>query len=153
MPEWLEATWTWLVDHRGPIFLWLTILSVVTVVAAVVAMPLLIGRLPVDYFIDRPAEPSRRHPLWHGALWLVKNVVGLSLLLIGVALLLLPGQGLLMMLVGLMLMDFPGKRRLERAVARRPARWKALNWRRSKSGKPEFVSEAAEFSDVTSSAE
>ena len=138
MPEWLETIWSWLVQHRGAIFLWLTIGSIATVVAAVFAMPLMIGRLSVDYFTDRPLPGPSRHSIWHALLWVVKNLFGVILVAIGLALLVLPGQGLLMMLVGLMLMDFPGKRRLERAVVRRPALWKALNWMRRRRGKPEF---------------
>ena len=39
-------------------------------------------------------------------------------MLVGVAMLALPGQGLLTMLVGIMLMNFPGKFRLEQALIR-----------------------------------
>ena len=67
--------------------------------------------------------------------WLaLKNLLGLLLMVMGVAMLVLPGQGILSILIGLSLMNFPGKYRLERYIAgRRPIR-KSLNWIRARAG-------------------
>lgn len=67
---------------------------------------------------------------------LVKNLLGLVILLMGIAMLFLPGQGLLTMLIGILMLDFPGKFRCERwFVSRRPV-LRSINWLRRKSGKP-----------------
>jgi len=89
--------------------------------------------LPEDYFeVDRP-------PL---TVWTVarlgRNVAGLALVAVGVVLSIpgVPGQGLLTILVGLFLVDFPRRRRLERALARRPGVLLALNRLRFRFGRP-----------------
>jgi hypothetical protein len=58
------------------------------------------------------------------------------LILAGVAMLVLPGQGILMILIGLMLMDIPGKRALERRLVQQPSVWQVMNWIRAKAHQP-----------------
>jgi hypothetical protein len=65
-----------------------------------------------------------------------KNLLGIVLILAGVAMLVLPGQGILMILIGLMLMDVPGKRALERRLVQQPSVWQAMNWIRAKAHQP-----------------
>ncbi len=60
------------------------------------------------------------------------------LVLAGIAMLVLPGQGVLTIVVGLVLMNFPGKYRLERWMATRRPIWKSLNWLRRKARRPEL---------------
>ena len=98
---------------------WLGAASVVMFVGALVLVPVVVVRLPADYFAPTKRDP-RRYPWRHPALrvgWLVgKNVVGVLLVLAGVAMLILPGQGILTILIGITLTDFPGKYRLERWI-------------------------------------
>jgi hypothetical protein len=70
-----------------------------------------------------------------------KNAVGILLVLIGIPLVPLPGQGLLTILAGLALVDFPGKRRLELRVVRQPGVLRAVNWLRSRAHRPPLVVE------------
>lgn len=126
-------------DYLPFLLFWGSVLSVATLVATVLAVPWVVARLPADYF-----SAPRRHPLreqqgfvaW--ALSLVKNILGGLLLLIGVVLLFMPGQGILMMLVGLLIMNFPGKYRLERILVAREGVFRALNWLRTKRSLPPF---------------
>ncbi|MFV8817021.1 PGPGW domain-containing protein [Haliea sp. E17] len=128
---------SWLEQHIPDIVLWVTLLSVLTLVGAIVAVPWVIGRLPVDYFTTQ-----ERQALYHQRgissllLGLLKNILGLALLLLGLLMLFTPGQGLLTMLLGVLLMNFPGKYHLERAVARRRGVMKALNWMRQRRNLP-----------------
>jgi len=120
----------------------LGLFSLVTFVGSLIAVPWLIGRMQPDYFLthwQRVDTRHRRHPALALAIWLGRNGVGLCLLVAGIAMLVLPGQGLLTMLIGLCLMDVPGKRRLLDRLASIPNIQKALNWVRRKQGKPEFV--------------
>jgi hypothetical protein len=50
----------------------------------------------------------------------LRNALGVVLVALGIAMLLLPGQGLLTVLVGLLLVDFPGKQKLIRRLLARP---------------------------------
>jgi hypothetical protein len=60
------------------------------------------------------------------------------LLVAGVAMLVLPGQGLLMVLLALSLVDLPKKRVLVRTIVQRPPVWRALSYFRERAGKPPF---------------
>ena len=115
--------------------------SAAAFVGGLVALPWLVARIPADYFVgDRPPPPvSRRtgkprHPASVWATRCLRNAAGLVLIAAGVAMLVLPGQGVLTILAGLMLTDLPGKRRLERAVVRRPLVLRGLNALRRRRG-------------------
>ena len=111
--------------------------SAVSVVAAIVFTPWAISLMSADYFMpdrirgrDSAGQPVRR---WTGLI--LKNMAGSVLVVLGVALLALPGQGLLTILAGLVLMNFPGKRSLELWMIRLPMVLRAANWLRQRSGK------------------
>jgi uncharacterized membrane protein YczE len=110
------------------IWLALGLLSVVAFVATAIAVPLWLGRIPKDYFL-REAEP--KSPL---GVRILKNLLGVVLVAIGIAMLVLPGQGLLTIALGLGLVDFPGRRRVELAVIGRPGVLKTINALRRKLG-------------------
>lgn len=109
-------------------------LSVVSLVLVIVLLPVVVVRLPADYFVAKRGD----HPVERRSLvWIVlRNVVGWVFVAAGLAMLVLPGQGLLTMLVGLLLVDFPGKRKLELKLVRRPRVLRFLNRMREKRGKP-----------------
>jgi hypothetical protein len=93
-------------------------------------MPHAIVRIPVDYF--RGHSPAPR-PL---AIRVGKNLLGLVLVLAGVAMLVLPGQGVLTLLIGVVLLEFPGKPWLLRRIAGQPRVLAALNTIRERRGVP-----------------
>jgi len=70
---------------------------------------------------------------------IVKIMVGLFLLICGLVMLFLPGQGLLTMLMGLSLIPFPGKKKLEKAIVARKSVRYSLNWIRMKANKKPFI--------------
>lgn len=118
----------------------IAVVSIVSFVASVVGVPLYLRRLPADYFSRREqflygleGQP-RRSLLWSVA----KNALGGLLVLAGLAMLILPGQGLLTLVVGLMTLDFPGKKRLVRRVLAYPPVFRAVNALRTRSGAPPF---------------
>lgn len=122
--------WIW-------IFSWMGVVSLLTFLFSLVLIPVLISRLPADYFIRRPVRDwPGRHPLVHLTLVLLKNFLGLILLVAGIGMLLLPGQGLLTMLMGILLLDFPGKRRVERRLIGLPGVLSSANWIRRRAGAP-----------------
>jgi hypothetical protein len=114
--------------------------SVVLFAASLVVVPWLVARLPADYFAHRHREhPPPAHPAWRLSVLVVKNLVGATLVLAGIAMLVLPGQGLLSILAGVMLMDFPGKYQLERRIVGNHTVLSALNWIRARAHKPPLV--------------
>jgi hypothetical protein len=64
-----------------------------------------------------------------------KNLLGAVLIVAGLLMLVVPGQGLLTIAVGLALTDFPGKFRLERWIVKRPSVWRTINWLRRRAGR------------------
>ena len=129
--------WTWIRGHATLLW-WLGALSIVMFVGTLVVLPLMVARLPADYF-TRDQYPTGGHapartPRLLGLVG--KNLLGLVLIVAGVAMLVLPGQGILMILIGLMLMDVPGKHALERRLVQQPSVWQAMNWIRAKAHQP-----------------
>ena len=124
-------------QEHSTIIWWASGISVLMFFGTLIAIPILLVRMPEDYFISKPVRdwPSR-HPAMHITLIALKNVIGFFLLLVGISMLILPGQGLLTMLVGITLLDFPGKRKFELwMINHRPLR-RAANWIRHKSHRP-----------------
>lgn len=131
MPEWVHA-------HQTEIW-WLGALSIVMFVGSLIVIPFLVVRIPTDYFMrGQPSSASRRirHPALKLLLLILKNVLGLTFVLAGTAMLVLPGQGVITILIGLSLLNFPGKRKLELRIIQQPAILRAINWMRAKSQHP-----------------
>ena len=68
-------------------------------------------------------------------LLLGKNILGCILIVMGLAMLVLPGQGLLTILIGTLLLDFPGKFKFERWLISRKPILRTSNWLRKKAHK------------------
>ena len=133
-----DALLNWIESHQA-LTLLLAGASVLTFIGSILALPVLVAAMPEDYFLDAKRHQSRLrrfHPLIYLALRILKNVVGWLLVLCGLLMLVLPGQGLLTILVGLVLSDFPGKFRLERRLAGTPRVMAAFNWLRRRAGRP-----------------
>ncbi len=123
-------------DHPG----WmtgLTTFSVVMLVASVFVVPAYLARMPADYFIRSASSVRREHSVW----WVLRNLFGGVLLLAGIAMLVLPGQGILTILFALEVMEFPGKHRIELAIVRRRPVLLAVNWLRKRADRPPLLTE------------
>jgi len=125
----------------GHVLLTLTLVSAIGFLGSLIAIPFILVRLPADYFDVRYPRSwmAHHHPVLRFIGHLLKNVLGAVLLLAGLAMLFLPGQGVLTMLIGVTLLDFPGKRRLERKLIGHPTVLQAINAMRQKFGKPPLV--------------
>ena len=121
---------------------WLLAISLFSFLATLIAVPIILVRIPQDYFSfpNRHRIPWRnRNRFWRLPLLLAKNLSGLIFILLGILMLVLPGQGLLTILIGLVLLDFPGKYRVERWVVNQPVVLRSINWVRLKAGKGELT--------------
>jgi hypothetical protein len=135
---WWHIAWHWAEDH-GSLLWWLFVVSLASLGLCASLLPVIVLRLPADYFASsRDRQPPPRTAIaW--LLWLGKNLLGVLFVLAGIAMLLLPGQGLLTILIGLMLINFPGKRALERRIVGRPSILKLLNGMRARRALPPLI--------------
>ena len=122
------------------LLLGLAVWFVTTVVTLAVAA-LIVVRLPPAYFAEDDAHHTAHVAPWRSARALAQNVFGFILVIVGLVMSIpgIPGQGLLTVLIGLMLLDFPGRRRLEKALARQPSILAAMNRIRARFGHPPLL--------------
>jgi len=129
----------WLNDHEA-FLAWMVAISITTLFLSILVTPFIVIRMGEDYFLDERQIPEEsfkgQHPILRLSALALKNLFGVLLVITGIALLALPGQGLLTIFMGLMLMNFPGKRSLELRIIRLPRILKSINWIRAKADHP-----------------
>lgn len=121
---------------------WLLIISIIFFIVSLVTVPIILACLPEDYFStsDRHRTSwAKLHPLIRIPMLVIKNLLGIIFLFAGILMLALPGQGILTIIVGVALMDFPGKYHAERWVISRATVLRAINWIRTRAGKPILI--------------
>lgn len=130
------AVLSWMNDHQA--WLWAAgVASVVVFLVSLILVPIVVARIPADYFAHETRPPglwADRHHLLRWTIRIGKNVLGALLILAGLAMLVLPGQGLLTMIVGFLMLDFPGKYRLEKRMVRIGWVGRAIGWLRRRRG-------------------
>ncbi|MGX5915298.1 PGPGW domain-containing protein [Aliidiomarina sp. Khilg15.8] len=131
MKEYLALAYDWI----APWVLWLTGISVLLALVTLILLPVLIVNMPSDYFLA--ARRRRRNDTYVRRWYLIlRNVLALVLLVAGIIMLFVPGQGLLTILAAIALSDVPGKYRIERWIVLRPGILRAINWVRKRYRKP-----------------
>jgi hypothetical protein len=136
----LNSMMHWIHDNKVTAFV-LMLISLITFVATLLAIPYLIVRIPADYFsheLKRRQPGMAVNPIIRIALLIAKNILGYIIILAGIIMLVLPGQGILTILAGTMLVDFPGKFHIERRLVSQPKVLQAINWLRLRAGKTEL---------------
>jgi Putative transmembrane protein (PGPGW) len=108
-------------------------ISLGVAVLTLAALPFAVARIPADYLLRRDA---RVFPASGALSRIALDVLGATLVLVGIALLVLPGQGLLAILTGLVFVRFPGKRKLVRSLLRRRSVLRPVNALRRRLGRP-----------------
>ncbi len=131
----------WIQTHAAVAW-WLAGLSALAFVGTLIIVPIIVVRIPSDYFEHasrQPAPWADQHVIVRVLLLATKNVLGGCLFLVGLAMLVFPGQGLLTIAIGLMLLDFPGKYRAERRLVAWKPVLQAINWLRRRAGRTPLV--------------
>ena len=119
---------------------WLGSVSLFIFLFSLLSMKWLAGMIPSDYFIKRnPSKLKQSNILLWCLILLTKNILGYSLIIGGIMMLVLPGQGLFTIIIGLMLSNYPGKYFIEKRFVEIPAILKSINWLRAKSNKPPII--------------
>ncbi len=131
----------WVSDHQQ-LLVWAGIISLAVFILSLLLLPWLVAQIPEDYFLPKKRQPTAwkdQHPIIRLLALAGKNLIGCSLIVAGLLMLFLPGQGILTLVMGLLLVDYPGKFRLERKVVKTPAILNGLNWLRRKAKKPPLI--------------
>jgi hypothetical protein len=138
----LSAITDWFASHQALVW-WLSAISLALLLLSPLVAMWFVTRLPSDYFVQehrRPLGSWDKYPAARAFLLLAKSILGIVLVLAGVVMLVVPGQGLLTIVAGVLLLEFPGKYGAERWLATRRGVWRSLNWLRKKAGKPKLKS-------------
>jgi len=131
----------WIKGHETVIW-WMTGTSIITFIATLIAVPWLIVRIPSDYFAHRRRLKklwADRHPAVRVVLLTGKNLLGYILIVTGIIMLVLPGQGMLTLLIGIIFIDIPGKYRFERWIVTRCLVLRSINWLRLRARRAPLV--------------
>ena len=122
---------------------YLAAFSIVSFIGTLLLVPVLVIRIPEDYFAEKKRhrwEPwAHEHPLIRWSLLIAKNSLGYIIIVLGIAMLVLPGQGVLTILIGIMFINFPGKYRLERWVVMRAPVLNTINKLRQRAGRAPLI--------------
>ena len=127
----------WVSDHQQ-LLVWAGIVSFIVFILSLLSLPWLVAQIPEDYFLPKKRQPTQwkqLHPIIRLLALIGKNLIGYGLIVAGLLMLFLPGQGILTLVMGLLLVDYPGKFRLERKLVKTPAILNSLNWLRRKAKK------------------
>ena len=112
-------------------------ISLFVFIFSLLSIKWLVALIPEDYFVTkRVSKIKSQNPLIWYLILILKNIVGYSLILGGLIMLVLPGQGLFTIIIGLMLSNYPGKYIIEKKFIAIPTILKSINWLRRKSNKP-----------------
>jgi hypothetical protein len=130
--------WNHYVTENGDWLVGMGVASAVMFVASLVFIPILVIRMRADYFVNPhipDASLAGRHPALRWTVLVLKNLCGLVLLVLGISMLVGPGQGVLTILLSFSLLNFPGKRRLEVRLLHLPGLLPAINRLRQRAGR------------------
>ena len=128
----------WFSDHPE-ILMGLGISSIFIFLLSIIGISWFVANIPEDYFFESKRKSTKWHeqkPILRLVVIFGKNIIGVLLIIGGLLMLVLPGQGLLTMVTGLLLINYPGKYRLERKLVSKPSIFRTLNWIRIKANKP-----------------
>lgn len=130
---WRMLTWEWILLSLG--------LLVVSFLASTALVAFVMVKIPENYFSSHYQQDFLPNSSWftRWGVVLVKNFVGVIIVLAGIVMLVGPGPGLLTILIGSIMIDIPGKRPLEARLLKQPTILSAANNLRARYGKPPLI--------------
>tara|TARA_B100000029_G_scaffold514239_1_gene616316 strand:- start:3900 stop:4337 length:438 start_codon:yes stop_codon:yes gene_type:complete len=132
----------WATTHSSLIAI-LAVVSILTSVIYAIGVVVAVIRMSPDYFFQKRTLDNiswqNHHPFLYIFPKILRNLGGIGLIILGLAMLILPGQGILTLVIGLSLLDFPGKRRLELWFVRRSRILKVINKIRKKARRDPLI--------------
>lgn len=127
-------------EELKALFWWLGVVSFFTFFLSLLLIPWIVGMLSQDCFIKLGSKEKHPRPLSLLSLLitLLRHILGGLLILAGICMLFLPGQGLLTIILGGLMISFPGKERLINQLVAQPKMQRSMDWLRMKRGKTAF---------------
>jgi len=126
-------------EAHDELIIWVSTISFLTFVVTLAAIPIIIVRLPADYFI-KDKNLARRFcqdkPVLRIIIVAFKNIFGIVFLIMGFLMLFIPGQGILTMLIGYSMLDFVNMRGPVYKIVQKPSIYEFINRIRDKNEKP-----------------
>jgi hypothetical protein len=134
---------TYIDEHQTLVFA-VAGVSAALLVISLITLPLVAVWMPADFAVRHAQGPRKKptphpHPVVYWSARALKNLLGGFLLLAGLAMLVLPGQGLLTIALAVVLLDVPGKRRFEARLLRSPWLHTPINRLRKRFGRPPLL--------------
>ena len=114
--NYVNAFISWFSNHPG-VLIGLGRSAILIFILSILGISWFIAQIPEDYFLSTKRKPSKwqeQKPILRLAVIFGKNIIGFSLIIGGLLMLVLPGQGLLTIVTGLLLVNYPGKYKLEK---------------------------------------
>jgi hypothetical protein len=149
LKEYYSNIATYLTDTFGANFIFLIVVLTTTAsIAYFVVITYFITQMDKQYFVHRKTSEEGLNNHLHltsmnrsvaCAVEIAKIILGIGLLVCGILMLVLPGQGLITILIGLSLLPFPGKDKMEQRILSRHSVRSTLNWIRIKAKKEPFI--------------
>ena len=136
--DFINSFFVWFSNNPG-ILIGLGVSSFFIFIISIIGISWFVAQIPEDYFLSAKRKPTKwieQNPNLRLLVLIGKNIIGLSFIIGGLLMLVLPGQGLLTIVTGLLLTNYPGKYRLEQKIVAIPSVFKSLNWIRIKANKP-----------------
>jgi uncharacterized membrane protein SpoIIM required for sporulation len=130
------------IQNHEELIIWLSLASIIGLIVSIVVIPWVIIKLPPDYFVYTKRETKKifcHHPFCRALFLIFKNILGIALIISGIIMLFIPGQGLLTIIIGVILTDFPYKYKIERWIISRPHILSTVNRLRKKAKQPPFT--------------
>ena len=134
------------------LLLWLTIASVIGLVASLVLIPWILIQIPSDYFSHKKRQKHQwgsYPPIIRLVLLIMKNILGVIFIISGIIMLFIPGQGIITIIIGIILTDFPGKYKIERWIINHTAILRYINKLRAKAKPDRSINEISCFQYIT----
>jgi hypothetical protein len=136
--DFINSFFVWFSNNPG-ILIGLGVSSFFIFIISIIGISWFVAQIPEDYFLSIKRKPTKwieQKPVLRLLVLFGKNIIGLSLIVGGLLMIVLPGQGLLTIVTGLLLINYPGKFKLEQKIVGIPSVFKTLNWIRIKANKP-----------------
>jgi len=118
------------IENYGNLIRCFSIFSTICFFASLLIIPWIICKLEEDFFL-RSHEPPY-------SCVILRYFLGFVLLLAGILMLFLPGQGIITVILGLSLLEFPGKQRAVEGLLAIHSLRTSLNWIRRKGKRSDF---------------
>ncbi len=118
-------------EHQLLLF-WLAIIGFI---GSLIVIPWILIKIPSDYFLKDKRKKcpwGNCSPIIRSIILILKNILGVILILSGLIMLFTPGQGVITIIGGIILMDFPYKYNILRRIIKQPKVLSSINELRMK---------------------